>query len=160
MKRTLFGTLGLAAGGMGAAGLIAALIAGTAAPAAAQSMVQEEDLPLYLFADLSGKNETKAGDPDGYGDFAGVLKFKEKQFCYELSVSGIGTPTAAHIHSGKAGVDGDPVITISVNGSKNQICMDTDAKLLKQIANDPEDFYVNVHTAAKPAGAIRGQLQS
>jgi hypothetical protein len=33
-----------------------------------------------------------------------------------------------------------------------------DRELLKAIASDPEDYYVNVHNADYPAGAVRGQL--
>jgi uncharacterized protein (DUF3820 family) len=37
--------------------------------------------------------------------------------------------------------------------------VDAEGKLLRKIADKPGDYYVNVHTADFPAGAIRGQLQ-
>ena len=113
----------------------------------------------YLFGDLNGAAETGGGDKDGFGDFAATVKFDEGQFCYVLSVGNIGKPTAAHIHAGKAGTNGDPVITISVTGEDEEICVEADKALLKKIADKPGDYYVNVHTAEHPAGAIRSQLQ-
>jgi len=141
-----------------------ALITGTlltgaslAGPLLAQDQPPEV---IYLFADLSGANVTGGGDEDGYGDFAASVKLTENQFCYELSAGEIGAPTAAHIHVGEAGVDGGPVITLTALSGGGETCVAADGKLLKKIANQPGDYYVNVHTADFPAGAIRGQLQA
>lgn len=138
--------------------LIGAAVAG---PVAVPLMAQGEPPEvIYLFADLSGSNEIAGGDKDGFGDLAAALKLDEGKFCFELSVGDIAAPTAAHIHEGKAGVDGAPVITITVTGARNETCIDTDKKLLRKIADKPGDFYVNVHNEKFPAGAIRGQLQA
>jgi len=37
-------------------------------------------------------------------------------------------------------------------------CATVDRALAKDIRQNPEDYYVNVHNAEFPAGAIRGQL--
>ncbi|MDZ4306279.1 CHRD domain-containing protein [Allopontixanthobacter sp.] len=145
------------------AGLVAAALAGIGAGAGVGVGAVAQDIPppevIYLFADLGGAAETAGGDKDGYGDLAAALKLTEGQFCYELSVGNIAAATAAHIHEGKAGTDGPPVITISVTGTKNETCVETDTKLLDRIADRPGDYYVNVHNSAHPSGAIRGQLQ-
>lgn len=143
---------------MGAGAVCAGMLAaGMGGGAAAQDDPPPE--VIYLFADLGGGAQTGGGDKDGYGDMAAALKLTEGQFCYELSVGNIAAATAAHIHEGKAGADGPPVITISVTGTKNETCIAADTKLLEQIADNPGDYYVNVHNAAHPAGAVRGQLQ-
>ena len=136
-------------------GAFAGMLVGTGAAA--------QDIPppevIYLFADLSGTAETAGGDKDGYGDLAAALKLADGQFCFELSVGNIAAATAAHIHEGKAGADGPPVITISVTGAKNETCVAAEKKLLGRMADRPGEYYVNVHNADHPAGAVRGQLQ-
>ena len=149
MRFRLIGTSALVLGALSAVPATGPLLAQDDAPAEV----------IYLFAELDGASETAEGDSDGYGDMAAAVKLAEGKFCYELSVGDIGAPTAAHIHEGKAGADGAPVITISVTGAKNETCVEADAKLLKKIAGKPGDYYVNVHDAAHTAGAIRGQLQ-
>lgn len=137
-----------------------ALFAGaTAVQAGALAAQEPPPEVIYLFADLDGANETGRGDADGYGDMAAAVKLTEGKFCYELSVGKIGVATAAHVHEGKEGADGAPVITIAVTGPKNEVCAEADKKLLDKIADKPGNYYVNVHTAEFPTGAIRGQLQ-
>lgn len=146
------------------AGIFGAALAGAALGGMGAGPLAAQDQPLddiYLFADLSGAAETGGGDEDGYGDFAVTLKLEDGEICYRLSVGEIEEPTAAHVHAGKAGVDGPPVITIEVTGVEaDELCMAVDAKLLKKIGSKPGDYYVNVHTADFPAGAVRGQLEA
>jgi CHRD domain len=37
-------------------------------------------------------------------------------------------------------------------------CTSADPNLIKAIIQHPENYYVNVHTAEFPGGALRGQL--
>jgi hypothetical protein len=88
--------------------------------------------------------------------------------CFVLRWSGIGAPTASHIHQGAAGVAGPVVVPFfqpgtnaaSLPGTLSAVagCVAVDAGLARRIAASPRDFYVNIHTADFPAGAIRGQL--
>jgi hypothetical protein len=43
------------------------------------------------------------------------------------------------------------------NGSSSG-CASVDPDLIKEIRQNPKAFYVNVHNADYPAGALRGQL--
>jgi hypothetical protein len=49
------------------------------------------------------------------------------------------------------------VITVDVSNSGDE-CVAVEPDVLKAIIANPAGYYVNVHTADFPAGAIRGQL--
>ncbi|MEO7570135.1 MAG: CHRD domain-containing protein [Croceibacterium sp.] len=113
--------------------------------------------PVKLTATLVGANEPAGGDPDGTGSFKVEIDAATGDFCYSLSGTGIARPTMAHVHSGAAGTDGPPVVTIEV---AQDMCQAVEPAALKPILAAPGNFYVNIHTADYPKGAIRGQLQA
>ena len=80
--------------------------------------------------------------------------------CWAVSqVRGLGPVVAAHIHQGGRGVNGPPVVMLSRNPAGAwQGCTDAGSALAGAIGGNPAGFYVNLHTAAYPNGAIRGQL--
>ena len=109
---------------------------------------------------LTGAAEVPGpGDPDGSGQARLRLNSGQGEVCYELLVSDIAMATAAHIHQGAVGVAGPVVVPLGppANGSSNG-CVSVDADLIKNIRQDPSNYYVNVHNADYPAGALRGQL--
>ena len=110
---------------------------------------------------LTGAAEVPGpGDPDGTGRAVIRLNQGQGEVCFELTVSNIAPATAAHIHSGAAGVAGDVVVTLTpppTDGSSKG-CVSASADLIKDIRQNPGNFYVNVHNADFPDGAVRGQL--
>lgn len=112
-------------------------------------------------AQLTGAAEVPAADPDGSG-FAVVTinntAINDRIVSYTIFHQGIGTPTLAHIHRGAAGEVGPPVIDFNVNTLVNGTVVGVSQTLLNEIVANPAGFYVNVHTAEFPTGAIRGQL--
>jgi hypothetical protein len=110
---------------------------------------------------MSGAAEVPGpGDADGTG--TATIRFNpgEEQICYELKVSGIATANAAHIHVGPAGQSGGvkvPLDTPNAEGTSKG-CATVDRAVLKEIMDTPSDYYVNVHNAEFPNGALRGQL--
>ena len=121
-----------------------------------------------LEAALSGAEEVPGpGDPDGSGAALVNVNVKKQKVCFTLVVLGITLPAAAaHIHEGETGVAGGIVVTLAapaeVAGSGIGVatgCVPDLAKpLLRDIKNNPDQYYVNVHTSDFPDGAVRGQL--
>ena len=113
-----------------------------------------------LFASMAGKNEKPKGDPDGRGSFAGT--FDGNTLCYGYSVKNIADPSAAHIHKGSAGKVGNVVIPLSTPSSGDpgavSDCVDVPAAVRRDVLRRPATYYVNVHNADFPGGAVRGQL--
>ncbi len=99
------------------------------------------------------------GDADGTGTAKLVVNAGRGVISYELTVQNIGTATAAHIHRGVAGQAGPVVVPLRApaNGSVSDTVA-VDKGLCQEIIRNPMGFYVNVHNADFPAGAIRGQL--
>lgn len=109
---------------------------------------------------LSGTQEVPPpGDPDGRGAAEFTIVDRTDNLCYELSVSNIEPATAAHLHRGAPGVAGPPVITLDApaDGESNG-CLSVASELVDEIERNPNGFYVNVHNAPYPNGAVRGQL--
>lgn len=120
-----------------------------------------DHMPGHLAARLTGAAEVPGpGDPDGSGTFSIHPDTRmATRMCYDLSVAGIATATAGHIHRGASGVSGPVVVPLMApaNG-KSEGCVDVTAALAAEIMANPGGFYANVHNAEFPAGAVRGQL--
>jgi hypothetical protein len=119
-----------------------------------------------LTAILRGSKEVPvAGGASGTASIR--LNQGQKRVCFTLTGSGLGNSIlGAHIHRGAAGVAGDIVIplpTVSLgpleHGAPARGCVqNVDVAIIKEIRQNPADFYVNIHTEQFPSGAARGQL--
>ena len=109
---------------------------------------------------LTGAAEAPGpGAEKGAGSAELAFDGDKGQVCYTLTASGTDTPTMAHIHKGAVGAPGPVVVplTAPANGSAKG-CAPMAADVMSAIMATPSDYYVNVHTAAFPKGAMRGQL--
>jgi CHRD domain len=129
--------------------LLAALVVAAGATAASQSG--------SLHATLTGKAETPKGDPDGSG--TAEVKITGRRVCWEIKVAKVQTIVAAHIHKGRPGVEG-PVVVPFGKVFKAKGCTTTTTAIAAAIQRRPAAYYVNVHNAKYPAGALRGQLRA
>ena len=115
-----------------------------------------------LAVTLTGLQEVPGpGDPDGSGTAEVRVEPGQGRLCWNLYVRQVDAATAAHIHRGAAGSAGPPVVTLATPGTDghSEGCVPIDGMLARDIASQAHDFYVNVHTQAYPAGAVRGQLR-
>ncbi|WP_309092213.1 CHRD domain-containing protein, partial [Phenylobacterium sp.] len=80
--------------------------------------------------------------------------------CYELSVEKIAVATAAHIHKGGPEEAGPPVVPLKTPDASGKAsgCATVDKAVIQDIQQNPAGYYVNVHNAEFPPGAVRGQL--
>ncbi len=135
-----------------------------------------------LETDLNGRNEVSTttnrivGDPNGRGEaYVFGIDGDPTTLCYVLTVDKIAPATGAHIHRGSAGSNGPIVVNLAPPGDGNAADCLTEGEgagltppapkfinggTVAEILANPENFYVNVHNAEYPTGAIRGQLQA
>lgn len=113
-----------------------------------------------LSTELTGAAEAPGpGDPDGSGTAEITVNPGLGEICYELEVSGIAPARAAHIHEAPAGQPGPVVVPlIAPTSGSSSDCVSVSRELAKDILKNSSDYYVNVHNAEFPAGALRGQL--
>lgn len=137
---------------------LAALLATVLIPAAIARAPQ-------LSAALTGKAEVPGpGDTNGKGEIFMTVKKAKSKVCFRLNFDKIEPPTAGHIHKGAEDVAGPVKITLfsdpvglAVPGEVEG-CVKGPERVIKGLANNPAKFYVNLHNAEFPDGAIRGQL--
>jgi hypothetical protein len=114
---------------------------------------------------LTGVEEVPGpGDANATGTVAVMLNPGLGEVCFDISWADIdGAVVAAHIHVGPAGVAGPVVVPLfsgAFGGTDSlSACVAADRELIRAIMQNPEAYYVNVHSVPNfPAGAIRGQL--
>ena len=137
----------LTAAGVAAASLAVAIAAGAATNATTK-----------LEANLRGANEGAPAPASNRGKTEIRLTPSTGRVCWETTIAKIdGKPNASHIHKGRRGVSGNVVVPLGA-GYKRQGCTTASKALIRAIIKSPGAYYVNVHNAKHPAGAMRGQL--
>jgi len=134
--------------------VVLACVAALVAAAVATGAVQKGG---SLHATLTGRAETPNGDPDGRG--TAEIKFVGTKVCWEITTTRVARIAAAHIHKGRPGVAG-PVVVPFGKTFKPKGCVASTASIVAAIKRNPAAYYVNVHNAKYPAGALRGQLRN
>ncbi len=115
--------------------------------------------PVTINTALTGAVEVPAGDPHGSGTASVTIDAAKGQICYKLSATGIDTPTMAHIHKAAAGAAGPVVVALDPPATGSSAgCKPVESAVIAAILAMPADYYVNIHNAAFPKGALRGQL--
>ena len=140
-----------------------------------------------LEASMNGDNELDqvtlergAGDPNGTATAIVRVNPATRTVCFDLDWRKIQAPARAHIHEGNRTANGDIIVPLFETGEPppadetDPTDQDLPASLrsaggcvrdvaatraqLRDIRDNPRQFYVNIHNNAFPAGAVRGQL--
>ena len=131
--------------------LVAAAVLAPAALALPRAMHPE------LGATLLGKNEVPKGSPTAHGIVNLTLNASKGTVCWTFELAGVSKPLYAHIHKGRPGTSGPIFIPLGKN-YKAKGCATANKAMIDQVESNPNAFYVNVHNAKYPNGAVRGQL--
>ena len=158
--------LGVAASLFVAAGLSAQGAPGV--PRKNNTSPMQPEQPITYTAEMKAGMET----PPNSGKASGHAKLTvgEHKLRYEIDVSDLSGPaTMAHIHIGKIGEAGPPIVTFAVkaaaSGKIADGTIDLTAAMNKGVSSDSlmvllnnGSAYINVHTGAHGGGEIRGQI--
>ncbi|MGH9119097.1 MAG: CHRD domain-containing protein [Acidimicrobiales bacterium] len=120
---------------------------------------------------LLGTNEVPPADLDGRGIARVEIDAEAGEACFKVTFDRTGTPNRGHIHTGAAGVNGGIVVSLfelvgmptdplndELERGRGTGCVTADPAVLADIVANPELYYVNLHNARFPGGAVRCQL--
>jgi hypothetical protein len=122
---------------------------------------------------MEGSQEVPPADPDGRGIARIEIDPAANEVCFKVRFDSTGTPNRGHIHVGVAGANGGIVVPLfelvgmpadarndALERGRLDGCVTVDPTVvdLDAIVDNPAGYYVNLHNARFPAGAIRCQL--
>jgi len=127
--------------------------------------------------DLSTPLDGTQEIPSNNSSATGLASFKENDgnsVWYEINLTGLNKVMEAHLHLGKIGTNGDPIVMLFNNGPTGPIngtlvsdkfsADDFLGPLSGMSITDIVDkmksgeIYVNIHTGSFPDGELRGQI--
>ena len=106
------------------------------------------------------------GDPDGSATGSITVNVGQDRVCWQFTnVTNVAPVNRGHIHRAPAGSNGGIVVDFFnvAAGTHGPLtgCTTTPLgrELLLDIIRNPSSFYLNLHNADFPGGAVRGQLE-
>jgi hypothetical protein len=104
----------------------------------------------------------EAGDPDARVVVGLTVDAEGLRLCLGFGgLRELATPTAVHLHRGSAGTNGPVVAEFeppSMEGATD-LCEGATPELIEDILANSEGYYLDLHTAEFPDGAVRNQLR-
>ncbi|MCO1658943.1 CHRD domain-containing protein [Pseudonocardia humida] len=155
---------------IGAASAVGALTAASLLGITGLASAQEDDGGKKEWFTLSASGSGDEEVPEGSGEegtdlTASISLTEDGDMTYTITVSGNSeTISAAHIHKGKEGENGDVVVELDAEavdeGKAAEVELEPD--LAKRIIENPENWYINTHSESfqPPSGVARAQLKS
>ncbi len=117
-------------------------------------------------ARLRGENVVPGpGDANGAG--RAIIKSEDEinTICYKIRFRKIRRAMSGHIHQAPKGEEGEVVVKLfaSKRGKRSPVegCrMDIPTETITDMQENPNQYYVQLHTKRYPDGALRGQLRN
>jgi hypothetical protein len=106
-------------------------------------------------AEVTAQGVPNQGDLDGTGTATVTVNPGLGQVCWTIDVADVDPIRAAHIHVGTADTTGPIVVHFTPYTGG---CIAVERDLALDLILNPDAYYVNVHNATYPGGALRGQL--
>jgi hypothetical protein len=136
-----------------------ALVATGASSQTAENGGRKLQTVLTGEAEVTAAGVPNQGDLDGTGTATVTVNPGQRRICYSIEVAGIAPAAAAHIHEAAPTTTGPIVVPLAApSDGDSSACVSVTRQLALEILKDPADYYINVHNADFPAGALRGQL--
>ena len=127
--------------------------------------------------ELSGNEEIPSVITSATGKATFRTAVNDTIIKYKINITGFPDATGAHIHIGKVGENGEPIVDLLKDAKENPTKEGmvirgniTDTDLMRTMQGkgisdlisllDSGNTYVNIHTEKNPNGEIRGQLDS
>jgi hypothetical protein len=132
---------------------IVAILAGAVWAVAASAAMSP-----VVSAKMTGGAESPKGPANASGLAIIHLNAAKGSVCWQFkNLKGVTSPNASHIHKGGKGVSGPVFIAL---GGKFALkgCTTASKSAITAVESKPGAYYVNVHNAKYPNGAVRGQL--
>ncbi|CAG0929869.1 lactocepin [Thermoflexales bacterium] len=123
--------------------------------------IRGQILDHNLTSILSGANEVPPVASSGTGALNFMFDPATNRLTYHGSVSGLNSNvTAAHIHTGTAGVNGGVLYNLSYITTTNGATFSGVLTVTQAHVNAllSSGLYANVHTTSSPGGEVRGQI--
>lgn len=137
---------------------LTAIVAVLAAAAGAVAAVSGAALSPVVSTKMTGGAETPRGAPNASGLAVIHLNAAKRSVCWQFkNLKGVTSPTASHIHKGGKGVSGPVFIPLGAKFAMKG-CTTASKSSITAVESKPGAYYVNVHNAKYPNGAVRGQL--
>ncbi len=140
--------------------LIELTLAGVAVAVVAASVIPARTEVLSYKVELKGSSEVPPNHSKATGNVSVSYDPAEKKLSWTGSYSGLSGPvTVAHFH-GPAAVGKNAGIAVGIANGNLPASFEGSATLTDMQAADlaAGRWYLNLHTAAYPAGEIRGQV--
>jgi CHRD domain len=125
-------------------------------------------------AEIGPDGDRGAGDENASG--SAVFQIVDDQtISYGFTLDDTDTPQIVHIHRGSPDENGPPVIEFAnvpkdadgqasgeaaASAGTKTLTSSAEIDALRRIRKNPRNYYVNMHTAEFPDGAVRGQLSN